>query len=731
MTTSKSAPAVDSRRARAGPTPRPNLRQALPPWGTTALAFLAYLAYALFITWPWVTDPDGILYGVVGGDLTSGVATFQQFAEERQAPFLPGKLEQINAPEGFPTDWTVHLAAIGSSGTLWVLSTAIGSIAAHGVVAVLGFTLSAFSLFLLARTITGHAGASFVAGLAFGFWPFMYGTGWTWPHYIHLWVFVLLAWRMLVVTETPTLRNGLLAGGAAVLAMTWIQYNLLIAGVAYATLAGVALIRAAAQRRFKRQIAAQAVATGCVVVLVLGLLVAAATTGYTGVPARSETAARQGSARLEMYAVPGPRHPLFGGWTGPWLFEHFTGDDPDPPPGRAIYSEIYLGVPMLLLGFAGASLTLIGLWRRRRAALTTGPLAAGFTALVLGLVALAFSAPPTVPVFGLEVPMPYSLLEHATNVFRVAHRFAVVVMLALCLLTALALASFLRARKAAFQVIVLAVLAFVFAIDLRAQPTPRTTTVRYPAIYKLLKRQPPGIVVEYPLNREPTVLSLQSLYQEAHEHALFAGARLGSVAESRKFELQFVLAERTASDLAAYGVTYVLVHHGNRDNPPDPGETIRGLRLIGSNGNASLYRVVARPSRFTAYGIRGFHLTEGDAPGMRWVGTNDAQLELLGKCSPCVGMVTMPIASFSKPRALRIEDQRGRLVYLGAALPNGHTIRFRVRFPGRAVLHLSTFPAPAPINRVIPGNDWRPVSIALLQPIRFYPNPRAGHRALP
>ena len=159
-------------------------------------------------------DPADTLYGVVG-DLTSNVAGFQQLAEERQAPFLPGRLTEINAPEGVTNNWALHVAAFGSSTTLWLLSLAIGSVAAHGVVAVSGYTLSAFAMFLLARWVTGHAGVAFVVGLAFGFWPYMYGTGYTWPHYIHLWVLVLLVWRMLVVADAPTPRNGLLAGLAA------------------------------------------------------------------------------------------------------------------------------------------------------------------------------------------------------------------------------------------------------------------------------------------------------------------------------------------------------------------------------------------------------------------------------------------------------------------------------------------------------------------------------------
>ena len=696
---------------------------------TATLAFAGYLAFALFVTWPWVTDPGGILYGIVGGDLTGSVASFQQLAEERQPPFLPGDVMQVNAPEGVPTDWAVYVAGIGSSLALWSLSMAFGAIAAHGVIAVLGFTLSAFAMFLLARSITGHAGAAFVAGLAFGFWPYMYGTGWTWPHYAHLWVLVLLVWRMLVVAESPTRRNGLLAGGAAALAMIWIQYNLLIAGVAFATLAAVALVRSVATRQMRQQVLAQSLAAGVVLLVVIGVFAAGRVSGYVGVPTRTQADAVANSARPAMYVVPGPRHPLLGDKTAPWLFRRFSPTLPEPT-HTAIYADIYLGVPLLILALIGGAWTLFA-FRGRRRAISSGPEMAGVTALVLGAVALAFSAPPKVSVFGVLIPMPYTIVQHATLVFRVAHRFAVLVMLAACILAALGLVALLRRRPMALQVAALTLVAVVFAVDLRAQPSPSTTRVEYPAGYALLKRQPPGIVAEYPFNLASTVASVESFYQEAHEHALFGGAPAESESESRKFELQYLLAERTIPDLAAYGVDYVYVHHPVAPKGPVPGQPIRGLRLIGGDGDATLYRVVGRPSPFTVYGVRGFHRTEGPAPGFRWMADNGAELELIGRCRPCVGAVTFPVTAFAVPRKLTITDARGRTLYSGQVDVTSDHVEFPIRFSGRTTVRLSTDPPPIAVNTVVPGPDSRTVSISVGQPVRFLADVRRGHRPMP
>ena len=202
---------------------------------------------------------------------------------------------------------------------MFTLSLAFGSVAAHGLTTVLGLTLTAFAMFLLLRRITGHFGVALVIGLAFGFWPYTYVIGWTWPPYVHLWVFVLLFWRMLVLSEQPTIRNGLLAGGATAVAMTWIQYNLLIAGVLYATMAAVALVRAWSSRTLRSQIRAQVAAAAVVVVSGGCGPGRGGRLGLQGLPARAADDAVSASARPLMYLLPGPNHPLFGDSIGDWL----------------------------------------------------------------------------------------------------------------------------------------------------------------------------------------------------------------------------------------------------------------------------------------------------------------------------------------------------------------------------------------------------------------------------
>jgi hypothetical protein len=248
----------------------------------------------------------------------------------------------------------------------------------------------------------------------------------------------------------------------------------------------------------------------------------------------------------------------------------------------------------------------------------------------------------------------------------------------------------------------------------------------------VLARQPAGIVAEYPLSAYYFALSRDSFHQEAHEHRLFAGFRQGSETQSRKVELQSLLAERTVPDLAGFGVRYVVVHHHGEPSAglPRRGQRVRGLRLIAGDEAATLYRVVARPRSFTSYGLDGFHLPQGEPAGLRWVAANNAALELRGSCSPCVGTVTFRSGTFAQPRTLTIRSEDGRVLLRDRLTSGRQRVRVRVRFSRRTVVRLSTDPPPQPANSV-PGNtDTRSVSIYVRQPVRFIADPRRGHRAL-
>lgn len=682
----------------------------------------AYLLLALVVTWPWVLDPTDVVYGSVGGDQTASIAIYQQLADDHQPPFLPGTLHALNAPEGLSVPWAVSLAGFGSALTLWVLSLAVGSIAAHGVLAVIGYGGSAFAMFLLVRRFTRHAGIAFVVGVAFGFWTFTYTAGWTWPNYIHGWVFVLLAWRMLVVAEQPSTRNGLLAGVAAVVAMTWIQYYLLIAAVAFATMAAAALLLSRRRGDLAAQFRAQLIAGGGVLVAAGVIAGLGAAADFKGAPVREIGDAYVNSARPLMYVIPGPHHPLLGGSAGDWIVDRYPLNRADPA-ATATYQEIYLGIPLLLLAALGAFLLVRG---------RTGRLAPmGIAAISLVVVGLLFSAPPTVSVAGVSIPMPYAVVNEVTSVFRVASRFSMLVMLGLCGLAAIALVGLLASKRALTQLSVLALVFAVVAVDGWARPEDSTDVVSHAPIYDVLARQPPGIVAEYPLANAGYVQNYEALLQRFHGHPLFSGWDDGSLSAVRKLALRDLSDPRTPGMLRAYSVRYVLDH--SRDSISFPGVVppvrVRpGLRRIARARGGTLYRVVAQAPRIIAAAGDGFLPPDGPGSGVHWTGEPDATFRILGRCAPCVGTVSFGSGTFARVRDLQIKEQSGRVLLrktIGSAIV---PVRFRVRFNGRLTLRFATDPPPERIDGVLHNGDSRSFGVFVGLPVRFAPDRRAGHR---
>jgi hypothetical protein len=517
-------------------------------------------------------------------------------------------------------------------------------------------------------------------------------------------------------------RNGLLAGAAAILTMTWIQYYLLVGGVAFAAMVLMALVAAHRRGTLRLQIRAQAAACSVVALVAASVVVLAATTDFEGVPTRPEGDAYLNSARPLMYLVPGPGHPLLGHSVGRWVRDSYPSPQVDPNT-TASYSSIYLGIPLLILAGVGTVLFLRGRVRN------LGGVSAA--ALALTAVGLVFSAPPTVAIGGVKIPLPYDVITHLTTAFRVAARFSMLVMFGVCVIAAVGLVSLLARRRPGLQAAALAVLVLLVGVDEWARPVPSTTHLTHPAIYDLLARQPQGVVAEYPLSDTARSQNVELLYQHVHKHPIFDGWHDGSDDAVRKLGLNSLLASQTAPALAAFGVHYVLVRDVGTPTPPGlprPGAVVPGLREIGQASGGSLYRVVARPPRFLATAARGFEPPEGKPPGVQWINANGARLELQGHCAPCAGVLQFDTGTFARPRVLTVRDQAGHVLRRRAIASAGESLRVPVRFTRRTVLRLDTQPAPDQIDQILHNGDTRSFGVFVGLPVRFIADPKRGNR---
>jgi hypothetical protein len=691
----------------------------------TLFASLLYFGLACSVTWPIAIHPSTRVYGPIGADLTGSMAYFHSLAAAHTVPFLPGTVHAFNAPEGRSTQWALNFSTLPSSTLLWLGSMAFGSVATLAYWPIFTFTLSALSMFLLVRWLTGSWQAGLVAGFAFGFWPYVF-SGMNQPLGDE-WVIVLAVWRMLVTIEHPTVRNGLIAGATVAFALMWVQYFILIVGIAWVVLTLLALVIARMRGQFASAVRAHAVAAVPVFLTLASIALVGLTSNFAGAPVRATSELVTYSARPLMYLLPDPNNPFFGTLSKPIIYRDYFS-----PHSSATYGEVYVGISVIVLA-AGGVVLLARTIRRSgwRLAMADRAILAATLLAITALCALAFSAPPRILILGVNIPMPIEIVSHITTVFRTTARLAVIVMLGLCVLAGLALSRlFSRMRQpAAFAVC--AALSVVVVGDLWARPPYQITPIVVPPMVRLLAHQPPGVYATYPLQVGANFggESHNAFYQAyAGDHDLFDGFFPGTSSESRKMELQFLLAARTVPDLAAMGVRYLLANRVT--GPPPPmypsfAAPIPGAQLIGTDSESALYRIVARPRAVSSFDSVGFTLPEGPAPQFyRWMTAADGEIDVTSRASrPVAVRVSFTAVSYVTSRRLVIRD--GARVVYDAILPYAEApVAFTISVRGDTTLYLHATPPPQSPHTLNPANaDTRTLSIRVSDPPRLTPLP--------
>ena len=446
----------------------------------------------------------------------------------------------------------------GGEGTVYGLGYVVGPVAAANVYLWLGFVLSGMAMFLLTRRLFGNPWAALLAGFAFAFCPWAVQGMSGHSDYMQGWVLVLAVWRMLELTDRPSARNGLLAGGATVFAMLLTPYFILIGGVAFGTMAIIALVAGVARRELLDAGKAVTLAGGVIVLVLgaIGVLTVLAGGGETGaLRTESITELYTYSARWLEWFLPDKNNLILGGLTGPYLTSHLHGSN-------FAESSLYIGDSVVVLALFGIYLGIVQLVKRGRAGALDSEGVAVFSATVLAVTAAWFSSPPKVHILGVWVPMPSWFVFHLTSTWRVYTRFVELIELGLCIPLAFAVRAMLARRGRTTEVIVVAVVAAVLVLDLWARPPIRTTRITVPPEYTWLEDHPGGIVADYPL--EPAVYPNYAplLWQTFDRHPIFQGYPANSETESMKLGLAHLREPTTAARLAALGVRYIVVHPG-------------------------------------------------------------------------------------------------------------------------------------------------------------------------
>lgn len=673
-----------------------------------SLALLAYAAFTVVLTWPVVLHLGSSVYlypsGAPGaGDLSGSVANLRELVEGHHNPFAPGRLPDFDAPSGLPIRWALNISSFPSVILLYALALVFGATAAYGLFVMLGYVATGLAMFLLSRSLTGSAWIAFIAGWAFAFYPFATVTG-EHPHFVHGWVFVVMAWRFFTLIERPTPLNGVWAGLATILTLAWTQYYFLLGGVAFAALTVAALVVRDPRHRYRERLLAQAPSVGLVagfVVLMRHLLLS--TNEDATLPPNTLPDVIASAAHVPMYLVPPAHHPL-GSATVSYLDRHGW---------NGVEWTLYVGLTVLALAVVGVTAAAL---RRLRPELTR----VAWASAALVVAAFLFSLPPEVDVAGSTIRTPSRLVFDVTHNFRLYTRFVIVVMLGLCLLAGLGMKALTEGRPRQLRWLVLGLCTVLIPLDLWNVPADRTFTFRTPAIYRTLRAEPPGTVAEYPVRPLGRVGDyLDIYYQGTHDKPILNGYFAGPD-EQRALSLAELSNPSTAAGLATLGVRYVLVTpHRIAQGAPDPGTPGHGFRLLARDSYGSLFRVTAAPSPLV-YGTTALEPPEGP-PGdqHRWATNSRISLDIIAPCRMCVGTLRFTAASFARPRVLQATNGDGRTIggpHRIETTPT--TVSIPLRFARRTSVRLLVDPPPQSIQETIGAPDPRHVSIWIKQ-LRF------------
>ncbi len=666
---------------------------------------MLYVATAVYLTWPLVTELGSSTYlfpsifARGGGDLTGSIAHLRELVEGHHNPFGPGRIGDFNAPDGLEIRWALNVASFPSVILLYALALTVGSTAAMNLFILLGYVASGLAMFLFVRRLTGHVWVSLLAGWAFAFYPFAVVTS-EHPAFVHGWPFVLVAWRVLEVWEMPTVRNGLWAGAATILAAAWTPHYLVLAGVTYGVITAVACFGAGPsglRRALPAHAAGAVLAFGFV--LLTRFLVAVSPAGETFQSTTLVDLAST-SAKPLMYLIPSA-DTLFGAQFRNELAERDW---------LGVERTLYVGWSILALAAIGTAAALA----KRLGRLETR---AAVLALAAAVTAALFAAVPEADVLGLTVKLPSWFVFQVTPGVRLLSRFVIPLMAALCVLAALGLATLVRALPQRAGWVALAIATVLVPLDLWNRFPDRTHTFETPSIYRALPTGASGSLAEYPLRSVIGVGDYLDLFnQQAHGLPVLNGYFRGPE-ERRALALGGLDDPTTPGALATLGVRYVLLTP-SRAGPgvPDAGVPRAGFRRLGGDTYGTLFRVTASPKPF-AYQRDGFWGPEGEgAARYQWAGEGTVRLEVFAACKRCSGRLEFTSASFARPRVITLFDEDGRELDVVPVGTSPQLVSVPLEFDGRTLVELKITPGPQQISETTGSGDPRVISVFVQSP---------------
>jgi hypothetical protein len=514
------------------------------------LILTAYVLVAVVMTWPVAAHLGTHLPGG-GDDVWVHQWTFWWVKESIAKGYNPLYTHLLFYPEG--VSLATHNFAWLNIAAWLPLQAVVGSNAAYSLLFIATFALNGFSMFLLARELTGLPSAAFVGGLVYGFWPY------TLSHYGHpnmmLTCWVPLALLYLHRTlEKKRVRDALLSG--LFLALTGItRWQLLVMG-------GVSVLLYLAYRclidkscrtwHTLRLLGLTGLAAGALIAPLMIPVVGA----YLTQPSPEDAFTDEsliGQTDLLAYVIPGQDHPLWSD-AAAQVYDNFV--------DNRVYVA-FVGYTTLALGLWGS----VRRWRQARLWLLA---AAVYVLLALG---------PQLRLNGQlypQVPMPYRLVGDLwfIQILRKPDRFNIFLGLPLGMLVTWGVAALPPKRSSLRLSLLASALGLLILREYALIPYP-TVQPAVPAWYDQLAQEPGDFaVLDLPMDTRSFDKNY-AFYQTIHGKPLVEGhvsrppqeafafikgnALVSAFAQREQLRVQPELTVNLET-LAEAGVRYVVVH---------------------------------------------------------------------------------------------------------------------------------------------------------------------------
>ncbi len=693
------------------------------------LIFLFFILLTIISTYPLIVNIGTSIYGYPKhhGDpfgIIWGIWWFKYTLMHRISPDF---ISIVASPFGIDTTGNIHQPVLEYP--MKLLALFFNEAITYNLIVILGFVLTAITMYFLVFYFTKNRSVSLLSGVIFSFYP---------DHVMHsaqhigfaiLWWIPLYVLFLFKLSEKRTYKNAFFCA----LFFSFVTLSNYYYGYFMVIFTTCFILYKIGYSYFNNKKVSLNIRTAKVILvtLILCVLIIVPFTYsiFRAILSPSEmrivetqTYVRaykdlfKYAARWQDYFLPSEFHPFFGKMSTNYVKSHWG--------GRHYFERsLYLGFVPIFLSVLAIGKWVIGKIKNTIFEKNEDYIISFF--LFSGAIALLFSLSPEITIGKLKIPMPSFFMYKVIPMFRVYARFGVLAMLSVSILAGMGLKYLLesikkRGRRVIVTTCITSLLLFEF---INIPPFHNIDLSKTPAVYEWLAKEEGNIIIaEYPLVRSIDERHYDYLfYQRIHQKRVINGAQIDTFADAVRKEAGNIANPETPSLLSYLGAKYVILHK-DVYNPEDIKEINNnpGLVFVKDFPEAVVYEVVAEKPDLVEVFWKRFASWEkwGDGSLWRWAG-NNATLWLGNAKEKDIEIdLEFTVLSFSRERTLEIFLNDKSVKNMQVLAPPDISLAQAVTFrnlelkPGENIIRFFTPQGETKIDDILGNGDRRRVSFA-------------------